>query len=74
MKPTGLWKRCPRCWRMGEVLFDEQFSTPGNPAFVVVWQPKGEDQGRRDTLVRGPDLLDPEFGCGFDAATPKLDT
>lgn len=73
MKATGLWKKCPRCGRMGEVLFDEEHTEPGNPAYVIEWQGKGSVHSNRDTLVRPHDLLDAEFGCGYDSASEPID-
>jgi len=51
MKAVGLWKKCPRCGRMGEVFIDGEMSEPRLPMFAVEWQRKGSVAASRDRLA-----------------------
>lgn len=66
---TGLRKQCPRCERWAWV-FRGHSVTLGREVVTVVWDGKprgGADTADLDEGVAWRELLDPEFGCGFDA-------
>lgn len=72
MQPTGLFKRCPRCSRMGEVFLP---SWPEPRCPVIVWDgpARGAHGARRDTdLLQSPaGLMAEDFGCGYCPAAPR---
>ena len=64
---TGLWKRCPRCCRFGEVFATQE------DWFAIVWDGRargGHAVADVDTVVMPREdslgLGDPVFGCGYD--------
>ena len=66
---TGLWKRCPRCNRMGQVFVDK---TVSGDFFKIVWEGKargGAVDHDIDTCLDLGDLLDCDMGCGYDGLT-----
>jgi len=74
VEATGLWRKCPRCGRMGEVFIDKGMSAPGTPMFVVEWQRKGWVKASRDRMVSTQDLFGPTFGCGYDKVPKRANT
>lgn len=50
MKAVGLWKKCPRCGRMGEVFIDGEMSEPRLPMFAVA--PVGQVSDQHASLSR----------------------
>ena len=75
---TGLRKRCPHCGREGWVLWVQDLT--GKMSFTVIWDgpARGPAAFRRsgghlpptsadvDERVHSDDIVDPNFGCGFD--------
>ena len=63
--PTNLRKKCPRCSRVGRVWV-------GRRAFTVVWpgRPAHDPLGAHPSTVADgvtlEELLDDNFGCGYD--------
>ncbi len=73
-KRTGLRKACPRCGRSGVVLLVRE---GGQERALVVWS--GRARGTRRGMAGSRDLdccalgelLEAEFGCGFDGEEPR---
>ncbi len=57
-------KQCPRCDAVGQV-FRASGARPKPGEYVIVWF-KGENFWSQDTCLSSVDVLDPDFGCGYD--------
>lgn len=62
-KRTGLFKKCPRCGRIGEVFVE---TDDDGLWFSIIWQSRSDRGVDRDRSMTIEDVTDPKTGCGYD--------
>jgi T5orf172 domain len=64
LRPTGLRKQCPRCWKLGWVFLVEAAPSSAQTA-LIVWD--GDGTWGHIDICDQEAIFRPTFGCGSDA-------